>query len=548
MKNINKNNFYDDEEEKDGKEYEKFRTEIDTDEKDRIRSELRRLANGEDNPNVSNAIFNKFRNKKSNNNGNNRYNKIDNDNNSKNSKNSKNNNFQSQNIKGNNLIKCDNSNNSSNLLKLKSKGYMSHKNNKVKNDTSKELDSNRRMLNIPEEAENVGDMDVQNHFEGDLLKKANQNLKNFSRNNHNDSIDNINNNINNNSNNNSKNNIHKNSINNSNNSKINNKINEISDILKNSSADNNIISLNNKNDSNLNYKNKSINNNLNKSSIVNITNNSNKSNNNKNKNNNINGNKEDLKDFNENNLKSSVSSFLETIDSQKVLVENNFFLYYWRYFIKREICFVSFRDKRDSIPYFVRWSCFAFCLIFNFLISCFFIFESTIHKRYLNALEGKKNSIVYYFKNEFKYSICVSLITCVFKMIIIKLVLYKLFKVSSKTKRMMKPEAEKGLNQEELEELKSKRNKYLSLYKFKLIIFFVLLMVLSIFFAYICICYGGVFANSLSAFLYGFLFSFIMSFIICAFLCLIIVIIYRIGKCLNSKCVECVYHVLSIIY
>ena len=548
MKNINKNNFYDDEEEKDGKEYEKFRTEIDTDEKDRIRSELRRLANGEDNPNVSNAIFNKFRNKKSNNNGNNRYNKIDNDNNSKNSKNSKNNNFQSQNIKGNNLIKCDNSNNSSNLLKLKSKGYMSHKNNKVKNDTSKELDSNRRMLNIPEEAENVGDMVVQNHFEGDQLKKANQNLKNFSRNNHNDSIDNINNNINNNSNNNSKNNIHKNSINNSNNSKINNKINEISDILKNSSADNNIISLNNKNDSNLNYKNKSINNNLNKSSIVNITNNSNKSNNNKNKNNNINGNKEDLKDFNENNLKSSVSSFLETIDSQKVLVENNFFLYYWRYFIKREICFVSFRDKRDSIPYFVRWSCFAFCLIFNFLISCFFIFESTIHKRYLNALEGKKNSIVYYFKNEFKYSICVSLITCVFKMIIIKLVLYKLFKVSSKTKRMMKPEAEKGLNQEELEELKSKRNKYLSLYKFKLIIFFVLLMVLSIFFAYICICYGGVFANSLSAFLYGFLFSFIMSFIICAFLCLIIVIIYRIGKCLNSKCVECVYHVLSIIY
>ena len=567
MKNIGKNNFYDDEEEKDGKEYEKFRTEIDMDEKERIKSELRRLANGEDNPNVSNAIFNKFRNKKNNNNDNNRYNKIGNDNNSKNSKNNKNNNFNSQNLKGNNLIKSNNPMNNSNLLKLKSKGYMSHKNNKVKNDSYKEPDSNRRILDVQEEAENFGDMVAQNHFEGDLLKKTNQNLKNSSRNNnndnHNNSIDNINNNknINNNSHNNS-NNINNNSHNNSNNinnnsynSNNNNKINEISDILKNSSADNNIISLNNKNDSNLNNKNKSINNNMNKSSIVNLTNNSKKNNNNKyNKNNNnkINKSKEDSKIINDNDndnkLKSSVSSFLETIDSQKILVEDNFILYYWRYFIKREICFVSFRDKRDSIPYFVRWSCFAFCLIFNFLISCFFIFESTIHKRYLNALEGKKNSIVYYFKNEFKYSICVSLITCVLKMLIIKLVLYKLFKVSSKTKRMMNPEAEKGLNQEELEELQSKRNKYLSLYKLKLIIFFVLLMVLSIFFAYICICYGGVFANSLSAFLYGFLFSFIMSFIICAFICLIIVLIYRIAKCLNSQCVECIYHVLSIIY
>ena len=94
-----------------------------------------------------------------------------------------------------------------------------------------------------------------------------------------------------------------------------NKINEISDILKNSSAINNISSLNNKNDSDLNNKNKSSNNNLNKSSIVNLTNKSNKSNKiNKNNNNKNNESKEDSKIINENNLKSSVSSFLETID------------------------------------------------------------------------------------------------------------------------------------------------------------------------------------------------------------------------------------------
>ena len=97
---------------------------------------------------------------------------------------------------------------------------------------------------------------------------------------------------------------------------------------------------------------------MNKSSIVNLTNNSKKNNNNnkynKNNNNKINKSKEDSKIINDNDnkLKSSVSSFLETIDSQKILVEDNFILYYWRYFIKREICFVSFRDKRDSIPYF----------------------------------------------------------------------------------------------------------------------------------------------------------------------------------------------------
>ena len=83
-------------------------------------------------------------------------------------------------------------------------------------------------------------------------------------------------------------------------------------------------------------------------------------------------------------------------------------------------------------------------------------------------------------------------------MIIIKLVLYRIFKIKKEDKKMMKHSAEKGLNEMRLEELQNKRNKFLLLYKIKLIIYFVLLMIFSILFAYICICYGAIFCNSIS--------------------------------------------------
>ena len=259
-------------------------------------------------------------------------------------------------------------------------------------------------------------------------------------------------------------------------------------------------------------------------------------------------NKSDLDIFNQKILASSISAFLETEGKEPILIEEKFFLFYWRYFVRRELCLVSFRDKKKTIPYFIRWSCFVFCLIFIFLLNCFFFFESSLHKRYLNALEGKKNSIGYYFKKEFIYSFYVALISVVFKMIIIKLVLFRVFKIKKEAKKLMRASAEKGLSQNELEELQKKRNKFLRIYLLKIIIYFILMMALSIFFAYICICYGGVFPNSISAFLYGFLFSFILSFIICAFFCLIIVSIYRIGKACKNICILSFYIVLSTMY
>ena len=145
-------------------------------------------------------------------------------------------------------------------------------------------------------------------------------------------------------------------------------------------------------------------------------------------------------------------------------------------------------------------------------------------------------------------SFCVALISNIFKIIFIKLVFYKLFKIKKEDKKIMSHSEEKRLNTEEIEDLQNKRNKYLKYYKFKLIIYFVSLMVFSILFAYICICYAGVFRNSISAFLLGFLFSFITSIILCALFCLIIVGIYWIGKKFKNRCILSTFIVLSTIY
>ena len=244
---------------------------------------------------------------------------------------------------------------------------------------------------------------------------------------------------------------------------------------------------------------------------------------------------------------SSMTEILETNDKEK-LIEENIILYYWKYFIKRELWLLTILNKKGNIPYIVRYSSLAFCISFIFLLNCFFFFQSDVHRRYMNALSGKKNNIGYYFRKEFGTTIYVSLLGNLFKMIIIKLVIYNIFKISKNSKRMMKSAAEKGLIPEEIEQLKAKREKYINNYKRNLLIYFTCVVVFNIFIAYICICYAGVFLNSQSAFLFGLLFSLIFSFIFCAIFCLIIVCIYRLGKHLDSKCTISAYIVLSTLY
>ena len=246
--------------------------------------------------------------------------------------------------------------------------------------------------------------------------------------------------------------------------------------------------------------------------------------------------------------KNFFTTMSEISDDKEILIQENFFLYYWHYFKKREIWLLAIINDKENIPYIIRYSSLALCISFISLLNCFLFFQSDVHRRYMNALSGNKNNIGFYFKKEFPTTICVSLLGNLFKMIIIKLVIYNIFKISKDSKRMMKSSAEKGLTPEEIEQLKTKREKYLKNYKRNLLIYFICIIVFNVFIAYICVCYAGVFLNSQGAFLFGFLFSLIFSFIFCAIFCLFIVCLYRIGKGLDSKCAISAYVVLSILY
>ena len=213
--------------------------------------------------------------------------------------------------------------------------------------------------------------------------------------------------------------------------------------------------------------------------------------------------------------------------------------------MRRELWLLAIINKKENIPYFIRYSSLAFCISFIFLLNCFFFFESDVHRRYISALNGKKKA---YFKQEFGKTICVSLLGNLFKMIFIKLVIYKIFKIGKNAKRMMRASAENELNQNEIEELHSKRRNYLKKYKKYLLIYFICLMALNILFAYTCICYAGVFINSQGVFLLGLLLSLIFSFIFCAVICFLIVCLYRLGKYLENKCLISAYVVLSTLY
>ena len=133
-------------------------------------------------------------------------------------------------------------------------------------------------------------------------------------------------------------------------------------------------------------------------------------------------------------------------------------------------------------------------------------------------------------------------------MIIIKLVLNRSLKVKKEAKRIMEHSYEKGLTEEEINGLKDKRVNVLIKYHIRLIIYFAVMIILSIFFAYICICYSEIFKKSIDSILYGFVFSIILSFIFCAIICLIIISVYKVGKKCKNKCLLSTYYILSTIY
>ena len=107
-----------------------------------------------------------------------------------------------------------------------------------------------------------------------------------------------------------------------------------------------------------------------------------------------------LKLLNQKYFYTTITELIQT-QNEEIKVEENLFLYFWKYFMKRELFIMTIVHETKNIPYFIRYSCLIFCISFIFLLNCFFFFESNVHKRYINALTGKKNRLGYYFKKEF---------------------------------------------------------------------------------------------------------------------------------------------------
>ena len=258
--------------------------------------------------------------------------------------------------------------------------------------------------------------------------------------------------------------------------------------------------------------------------------------------------KSDFEIFNEKVLGSSLTYFEESSINNKIKTEAHFFKFYWKYLKTRELIFKSFIDTKDEIPYFVRWSCFVFCLFFLFTLNCLFLFESAVHDKFIYKLNGGKNDIKYYFEHELIMSIYVSLIYIVFKIIIIRFLLNRILKVKKEDKKIMRNSYEKELTEGDLENLKDKRINYLVNYHKKLIIYFVVMFALTILCAYICVCYSEVFKKSVPSILLGLAFSIIFSFVFCVIICFVIVSIYKLGKKFKNKCLLSTYLVLHTIY
>ena len=133
-------------------------------------------------------------------------------------------------------------------------------------------------------------------------------------------------------------------------------------------------------------------------------------------------------------------------------------------------------------------------------------------------------------------------------MLIIRLLLNRVLKIKKEDKKMMQHSYEKELTEGELGNLKDKRVNYLMNYHKKLIIYFSVMLALTILFAYICVCYSEIFKKSVPTILLGFVFSIIFSFIFCAVICFIIVSLYKLGKKFKNKCLLSIYLVLHTIY
>ena len=241
--------------------------------------------------------------------------------------------------------------------------------------------------------------------------------------------------------------------------------------------------------------------------------------------------------------------FDSSITNIKNKVKYSFCKFYWIYLNKREFCLLSIYNIQDNIASYIRISTFIFVLTLLFTINCLLLTNNQIHQRYIYKKEkGYKNEFKYIFQKELGTIFLLTLIYLVIKILFVKLIYGKLFKISFKAKEDLSPFGGIETEKNDDENKNDKRKEYLKKYRKRSLIYIVIIFIILLLSGYISVCYFGIFKNTKIGMLVRFLISFIFSIIICSILSLIIVIIYSIRRKYSNKCLNGLYNFCKTIY
>ena len=253
-------------------------------------------------------------------------------------------------------------------------------------------------------------------------------------------------------------------------------------------------------------------------------------------------------DENDNNIENNRLLSTQTIDIiDPITKETRFCKFYINYFMKREIFLTSFYDKGDKVAFFIRIPTFLLVMGFIFTINCLLLTTNYIHNRYIYAEKHNGiNEANYVFTHEFGKSILCALISIVFKIIIIKIIYWKIFKISHKLKNELI--TTNNMSDEAKKYTLFKKEEYFKSYKKKAIIYILIVLPFIIIFAYFSINYIGTFPHTGVGILLGFILSVVLSILLCALICFIIVLLHFIGKKCEVEFFNYLYKCFKTIY
>ena len=259
----------------------------------------------------------------------------------------------------------------------------------------------------------------------------------------------------------------------------------------------------------------------------------------------------------------------------------SFIKFYWLYLNKREFCLISIYNIQENITSLIRITTFIFVISLQFSINCLFLTANQIHERHIYKKEhGSINEFTYIFIKEAGVLFTNVFIYLIIKMLFIKFIYEKLFRISSRAKDELSPfekeeepekeekpenvennpenaenmeneeqeEKEEKEEKKELSEKSKKRIAYIKKYNKKSLIYIGIIFALMILLGYISVCYIGTFKNTKGGLVLRFIIAFIFSIIICAIFCLIVVTLYHFWRKTENTCLKIAYNICKIIY